>query len=731
MVSCILKPDIQKVRAAIAKNGGMGAFRKMETKARIDFLSEYVDMPGHKENAQWLNKELERRLLKPAQIAGAKEWLNKISKKGLPDTSRKAILDRISEHKDIMNPKGKQPFMESLAKQVMGFELSRETAQDMFKISQTINQLKKNLLTVAPEYYSYTRKQLEDAMKDNPDLAQARKDLGLKLLEFQNMYEAASLEAQIAELAQKGTPAKVLDKLSKIAGNIKSTKASFDISFLRQLQSVAYVDWASFAKAWKSGFDLAFTKGDVSARFDTVMADILTRPNALNGNYRKFGVDIGMKEEAFPESWAEKNINVGQLFTRSEKSFNVAIQSARAELFDTVYEKNVNSIGVDETTRLLTDQKVGEFVNVVTGRGKVKFLVSKDEKQNKMVNNLLFAPKWLASRIETVYDARLLVMPETYKHGKYSPQALRARNAAVNLGVMMALVPAIKALLWAGDEDDNRDFGEFMQSTFDPRSSDFGKIVVGTTRFDITTGTAALITLMSRITTRKTVDLSGVERDTNWSDVVSKFLEGKASPGIRVAYDAIYAPLLGDDKTLMGDDTIWKLSDKTTREKIEHVASGLMDFVAPIFLQSLVEVGISASKGEADWAMAGGVLADFAGIAANTYDTAPKDMGKSAKALKVEKQVAFATNKAPISSKLSNNVTIFRGRSDEEIRKIREEFARDLGKEEDKLINTAKFKKADATDKSEMLKAMRKKLYAKYKTKYPPKTKKPLNKKTK
>lgn len=726
---CILPDELKKLRTAIKEKGGMRAFRKMETKDRIQFLSQYVDMPGHTENGVWLNKEFERRLLKPAQIAGAKEWLKKTSKKGLPDTSKKAILDRIASHKDVMVPRKGQPFMESLVKQVMGFELNADSAKKMFELSQSINELKKNLLKIAPDYYSYTSAQLKDAVEKNPEIIDARAKLGAKLLEFQAEYEKASLDAQIAELKEKGVGAKIINKLTTVAGNIKSVKASVDISYLRQLQSLAYVDLESFWNAWKKGGSVFLSGGDVTQKADTLMAELLTRPNALNGNYKKFGVDIGMKEEAFPESWAEKNINVLQAFTRSERSFSVAIQTGRADLFDKMYEKNVERLGVDGATKLLTSQKVGDFINTVTGRGKVPFLVSNSETQNRIVNNLLFAPKWLASRIETLYDIKYAFKGETYKN-TWSPEAKRAQNAALNIAFMAVLIPAVKAFIWGVDDDDERTMEQFLRATYDPRSSDFGKIVLGDTRFDLTTGTAGILTLLARVGSGSTVNLSGIEKDTTWGDVVSTFLEGKASPGVKILHDLIYDPLfIGEYKTMQHKDTIWKLSDKNTEEKIEHVAMTVMDFFAPIFIQSVIGLGVDVVKGEADWCSAAGVVADFIGIAANTYDVSDKDIGKSSKAIKTEKQIAFATNKSPISSKLANNVKIFEDKTDEEIRKIREEFANELGQLEDKLINSSKFKKASAGEKDAMLRAMRKKLYAKYKTKYKPK--KTLNKKSK
>lgn len=720
---CILKDDIKKLRAAITEKGGMGALRRMSMNDRIKLFAEYVDMPGHTETAQWLNLQIEEKLLKPGQVAATKEWLKNLEKKGKKIKQKDMVVDRILNKKDVMNPKGARPFMEGLAKQVMGFEINQKNAKALFEKSTTINQLRKKLLSISPNYGKLTTAELDKAMAENKALRDARTELGKALVEFQKIYEAISLEAQDAVLAQKGKIGKAINAASKVAGNIKSMKASVDFSFLRQLQSTAYVNFASFKNAMAAGYKAFF---ESQAGVDTMLADILTRPNAINGNYNNFNIEVGIKEEAFPESWISEQIDKRGLewfnaFRRSEASFNIAIQTARADLFDSMWERTKGDI------KLLKSQDVGAFINTVTGRGKVKFLTSKDEVQNRIVNNLLFAPKWLASRVETLLDLQFALKGgvNLITGDKLNiVEKGRAKNAIGNVIIMAGLVTAVKYAISAMDDDDERTFWEFMEQTFDSRSSDFGKIVVGNTRFDLTTGTAAIVTLLSRVVSGKTVDLSGVKKDAKWGTVVSNFLQGKASPGVRVVHD-VYASTLGEGKNLQGKDIKW--------DSTEAVAGNVMDFIAPISIQSIYETVAGAQKGELKgvdlWATSTGVVADFVGIAANSYDRAEKDFGKSDKAMKVEKRVAWATDKAPISAKLNDNLVIFRGKSDEQIAKIREDFALLLGREEDKLINSPKFKSADFAEKDEMLRDLRKKIYANFKKQYEPK--KELKKKKK
>lgn len=700
---CILKDDIKKLRNAISDKGGMSALRGMTAEQRIGFFADYVDMKGHREVAEWLNREIEKRLFIPAQTQATKDWLKRLEKKGRPIKQKQPIIDRIVAKKDVMNPRESRQYMESVAKQLMGFEIDRADAKAMFELSASINELKKKLLSIVPDYDTYTAKQLNEL---SGDALKARTELGVKLVEFQRKYEEVSLKAQARAIENKGKAGKAGEAILKVAGNIKSLKASVDFSFLRQLQNTAYVNWGAFKNAMKSGYK-AWLESEQGV--DTMLADLLTRPNALNGNYNAFGIEVGIKEEAFPESWLSEKIgsNKLNLFRRSEAGFNIALQTARADLFDYMWEQTKGDI------KLLKTQKVGEAINTITGRGKFPLLTSQDEKQNRIVNNLLFAPKWLASRIQTLTDLRHIGSIR-----EMTPQGIRARAAVGNLIVMAVFANVVKAALWATDDEDERTFYEFLESAFDARSSDFGKIVIGSTRFDLTTGTAGLVTLITRAVRGSTIDLSGVERETTVQDLLGNFLSGKASPAVRVGKD-----ILAHAKWAMGGERPKQFSGQPMEwDTVGEVAKNIMEWVAPISITSVYETQRGAIyteelQGIDVWGATLGVVADFVGVSANTYETAEKDKGKSERALKTEKRIAWATNKKPITAKLNDDLVVFRGKTDEQIEQIKLDFQTMLGQAEDALINTNKFKYASMEEKDEMLREMRKQVYEQLKIK--------------
>ena len=687
---CILKNDIKNLYNAIKERGGLSSLRGMTADERINFFAEYIDMPGHTETAEWFNREMERRLFIPNQIQATKDWIKRLEQKGRPIKQKKALIDRISAKKDVMNPKASRQYMESVAKQVMGFEIDREDSKKLFDLSTSINQLKKKLLSEKPDYFEL---KADDLAKLDGEALKTREELGAKLVEFQRTYEDVSLKAQDA-VVERGTKLKKTGAtLSKVAGNVKSLKASVDFSFLRQLQSTAYVNYDAFKGALKAGYKAWF---ESPQGVDTMLADLLTRPNALNGNYDSFGIEVGIKEEAFPEGWLSEKLGDAKLnlLRRSDAAFNIALQTARANLFDWMWDKTNGDV------KLLKTQKIGDAINTITGRGKVPLLVSKDETHNRIVNNMLFAPKWLASRIQTLADIRYIG-----QIGKLTPQGIRARSAVGNIIMLAVFSNVVKAALWALDDDDERDFWEFLESTFDPRSTDFGKIKVGSTRFDLSTGTAGLVTLFSRLFTGETVTSSGVKQDADRWKVLGNFIKGKGSPFISNALQ------LATNTDYFGKERKWDTAGE--------IASNVMDFIAPISISSIYETARNAELGKTEgidtWAAAGGVLADIVGVSANTWDKADKDMGKSDKAIKAEQRIAWATNSKPISSKLASNTVVMRDAPEDKAEQYQAEFAQRLGREEDKLMATSAFKRASLAERDQMLKDLRKNVYAQFK----------------
>lgn len=598
---CLLPEAIKETKDVINSIGGFSALRSMTAQDRIKLFAQHLDLPGQTSTAEWFNRQIEQRVFKPGQIQATKDWMKKLEKKKIKISNKDAVIDRITNKKDIFNPKH-EGFAEGLAKQALGFDIDRTDAQTLFDKATTANEARKALLTIVPNYTELTNEELKNL---DENAVKARAEYGKALVDFQRTYEDINLKSQTLEYAQKNLAGKAFFKIMKIAGNIKSMKASFDISFLRQIQSSAYVNKDAAWEAWKAGGKAWLATKEEA---DTLLGDILTRPNAVSGKYNQFGIEVGIKEEAFPESWISQFLDKHgferfNAFRRSEAAFNIAIQTARANLFDWMWEQSHGD------WKLLKEQNVGKAINIVTGRGNMPIIADpKSPEAQKVMNNLLFAPKWLASRIQAITDLQYIG-----QLGKLTPQGIRAKAAVGNV-IMTALSIALAAIAWGADDDDKRKPG----TLFDPRSSDFGKVVIGRTRFDLTGGTLSLITLASRIATGHSRTGKGTLRPIETQDVLGRFLAGKSSPGLQAAnnirQEIMYLTGLSEKAAT---DFMGKEYKKEDWFKI------IGQYVFPISIESVIETGAEAYKeglGKDQWAAIMGVVADIVGIGANTYD---------------------------------------------------------------------------------------------------------------
>ena len=175
----------------------------------------------------------------------------------------------------------------------------------------------------------------------------------------------------------------------------------------------------------------------------------------------------------------------------------------------------------------------------------------------------------------------------------------------------MAMIAAGRKYLWGDEVEEDTDIG----TALDPRSSDFGKVIIGRTRFDLTAGTASLITLGARLWTQETTTAQGRTKPMKTADTLFYFLSGKSSPGLQLAANIQHAIRTGGEFVdYRGRPLKWE----TTADWRENLA----DWLLPISLTGGIIEAI-APEGERDtayWGMTMGIVADFIGIGSNTYE---------------------------------------------------------------------------------------------------------------
>ena len=712
---CIRKEDIQNAKKALSEQGySLSRLHKAypTTQSRIDFLSKQF---GSEEEAKYFNNKYENYLLKK-QKDKLKEWAKKAGKKGIDTSTTKSLLEKIDGLSKVLgNTSQDKPFLNGLVKQKLGFYVTQEEANQIKSMNDNIISSKKELLKAMPDYLTYNREQYAEALSD-PEKAEKIIDLAVRISMMKEVYDAAKISADKAERLGKATfkinfrgkETSIGEALTTIAGNIKSVKASFDISWGRQLTSAFLSGDLTIAKAagkgWKEGLNAwkevvkANTDEERQNKIRILEGLLMVRPNALNGNYARLGVAVGMQEEAFPESVATKIPLAKNIFIASEKGFNIAIQTARAEITDALIDMGGGDIG------MLKEQNAGQFVNELTGRGKLPF---NNPNAERVVNNLLFAPRYLSSRIAQIYNIKyaakwglnVLKGKETGMIDK-----MRAKASMAQIALFATLIPAIKGILRAMDDEDPHgdDWWDRFWSAYEMRSSDFGKIVLGDTRIDVSAGLDGLITLAARVVSGKTVSISGVKREKNWSDVIGAFTEGKLSPAARVVMDGWRLITEGEDaKNFMYQPITLK-----------GLAS---DVFLPISVENLTELTMPT---ENRYAQVVGIIADIVGLGANTYGISEKDLNKSSDLKKAEFDLAWKLDRNPSDIKPSKSSNIMKKLSGERQEKAIEEYSKMYNEQATKLVKSAKFQKMTAEEQSEALTKVRQGVNKAIKKKY-------------
>jgi len=549
----------------------------MSSAERRSFLEKIVGEADAKE----VNALFESKLLLKDQKRGMVTWAKKVA--GITEKTRTDLLSKIERLNKVLDAESKQAFLEDLASQKIGTDVSFEEAGNILRLTKEVEAAKSNV----PE--------------GSPRSSTDRLSYGLKYVEFQNYIRELktgkeSLIADIKADPVGGTGKAVLET----AGVAKSLLSAFDNSFFgRQGIKVLF----THPTIWTKG--LAKSVGDIGRELfkrksdtqpiDLIKAEIYSRENALNGKYDKTGIDIGLSaEEAFPSSLPGKVPLLGRLFNASETAFQGAALRMRADLADRLI-KNAEDFGVNlEDTKQA--KSIGKLVNSMTGRGGLGSF----EPAGRALNVTLFSPKFLTSNINTLTLHRL---GQGFEKGK--ARQFATREAAKNI---VKITGSIAGLLFIADQINPGSV------EWDPRSSKFGKIKFGDVYFDVTGGMAPIVTLASRLvpterngkwgfwyksaTTGGWTDLTaGKYGQMSALDVGENFFEGKFSP---------IAGLLRD---------VW--SGKNFQGDKVTPTNAIKSLATPLPIQSALQrkdvVDLSSPEGVA------GLIMEGLGLGASTY----------------------------------------------------------------------------------------------------------------
>lgn len=301
----------------------------------------------------------------------------------------------------------------------------------------------------------------------------------------------------------------------------RAVMTSFDFSaLLRQGGFIAFGHPLQASKAAWAGL-----KAAVSAQKEHAINDeIVNRPNAPL--YKRAGLhlsehgthDISKLEEQFVSRWIDKVPGwtvLGPAMRGSQRAYTTTLNRLRADSFDAM----VASLTKGGTPTEAELKAIGNYINVATGRG-VLGPNNKYANAAPALSAAFFAPRLVASRFN-------LLAGQPLYGGSARTRGLIAQEYARFL-MGMAVTYGLAQLYAAGTDDDDG------QVTFDPRSSDFGKIKFGNTYLDPLTGLAQVTALLGKEGTGQKITTKGDVRDLH---KVGLFTAGKEDAKLKFGQD--------------------------------------------------------------------------------------------------------------------------------------------------------------------------------------------------
>jgi len=479
---------------------------KMTSAERNAYFTTFLG----KDNAHKVNADFESKLLLKNQKQGIINWAKHAA--GIKKDVQRDLISRAERMTEILKPETEDAFLGDLVERRLGIGVTVEEAGKIADLAKTASDNKAKI------------------KEDSPIRSDDRIDYGAALVGFKEYVKGLKLESASMTLSEYMKSPWAITKA--LAGGFKTMKASVDASFaLRQ----GYTTLLTKPKIWADVFIESFgiwgreLKGlDGSA---LIKADVFSRPNAINGNYQKLKLDVGLEtEEAFPRAWPAKIPAIGFLYKGSAAAYNGALLRMRADLADR-FIADAQKAGVTD----LKDSGIGLLVNAMTGRGRVSMTPT----QADAVNVAMYSVRYFKGQLNILSAG----MSDAKMRGTYGQ-----KQAANNLLRIIGIVGSIMTIAKLLDPD---------SVELDPRSNKFGKIYlkVGDKRigFDITGGMRSLVILASRamITKRRGVwgqwwQSSSGRWYNMWDkkygqmgveDLVVQFFEGKASPLARVMLD--------------------------------------------------------------------------------------------------------------------------------------------------------------------------------------------------
>lgn len=285
-------------------------------------------------------------------------------------------------------------------------------------------------------------------------------------------------------------------------------------------------------------------------------------------------LDLKAREEEFMSNLADKIPLVGVLTKGSERAYSMLLNKMRVDLYNR-FADSMEKRGLTVSNSPQEYKQMAAYVNNSTGRGDVAGIL---EKAAPFLNALFFSPRLIASRINM-----LTFLPQLMFRKQVPKEVIRSYFADMGKFIGIGLTVLALAKLNGAQVDD------------DPRSSDFGKIKSGNTRWDIWGGFQQYAKLGTQMytgqrvstTTGKVQELDGEGAfGADEGTILGSFARGKLAPVPSIVWDFITKRNIVGEKIKLGQ---WSSGVDDKGKKTIGSAEYLMTHFLPLTISGVKE----------------------------------------------------------------------------------------------------------------------------------------------
>lgn len=478
--------------------------------------------------------------------------------------------DLIKRYEDLTNgivrPKNKKEQLEQ-RREIKELK-DKIKNHDLTKIEDAKSNLKTQIKKLENQLLKDDFKKVE---KEKIELDEEGKRLQKEYVELKKKRDIRRLKNQFEKRSGRQ---KAVDKIISVLNVPRSLMASMDFSAPLNQGIIATLGYPGKAKeAFSAMFKAAFD----SDYFDQYFIELEEDPLYEIMKKVKLGIAdpqspfLVAREEAYMSGYAEQIPFIGtKLVKGSERAYVMYLNKLRVDLFKQFISRFVEEGKTYDNSKKLYEQ-TARYVNNITGRGNL----GKLEQLAPVLNTFLFSPRMMYARIQMLNPFYYVSLPKELRRQYKKDMALYLSQQALILNLFA---------LYGKYVQDPDDEDERITVEWDPRSSDFGKVKQGNTRWNFSGGFQPYLRFYSQVLSgeRKTTTFGQIQDldgegpfGENRLTITGSFIRGKLAPVPAALLD------IGFGRNAIGEEV-----DPFSLRGAADIA---YDRLVPLFIQTMVE----------------------------------------------------------------------------------------------------------------------------------------------